>query len=128
MIIGYIFSSVDEEFSGIARDSAGNVYIAGYTISPNFPATHTLGTPGQKFYHVFINKLSPDLATTYYSTVIGGNSKDYPTAIQVDSAGNAYIVGTTTSTNFPTVNAAQGSFGNKVTSVILAPHPPMRSC
>jgi uncharacterized protein (TIGR03437 family) len=123
VIIGYIFSSVDEEFSGIARDSAGNVYVAGYTISPNFPATHTLGTPGQKFYHVFINKLSPDLATTYYSTVIGGNSKDYPTAIQVDSAGNAYIVGTTTSTNFPTVNAAQGSFGNKVTSVNLSAAP-----
>ena len=123
VIIGYIFSSVDEEFSGIARDGAGNVYVAGYTISPNFPSTHTLGTPGQDFYHVFINKLSPDLATTYYSTVIGGNSKDYPTGIQVDTAGNAYVVGATSSTNFPTFHAAQGSFGIKVTTINISAPP-----
>jgi hypothetical protein len=123
VVIGYIFASVDEELSGIARDSAGNVYVAGYTISPNFPATNTLGTPAQSFYHVFINKLSPDLTTTYYSTVIGGNSKDYPTGIHVDNAGNAYIVGTTSSTNFPTVNAAQSSFGDKTTTVNIAAAP-----
>jgi hypothetical protein len=87
VVIAYVNSSVDDEFSGIARDGAGNVYVAGYTISPNFPSTHTLGTPAQGSYHVFINKFSPDLATLYYLTVIGGNAKDYPTGIQVDTAG-----------------------------------------
>src|SRR3989441_10047252 len=44
-----------------------------------------------------------------YSTSIGGSSNDTPNAVAIDAAGNAYIAGTTTSLNFPTVNPFQAN-------------------
>ena len=50
-----------------------------------------------------------------YSTYLGGSGEDIGTGIAVDRAGNAYIIGNTGSTNFPTQNplqAANGGGGN----------------
>ena len=46
-----------------------------------------------------------------YSTYLGGSGTDQGVDIAVDSAGSAYICGDTTSTNFPTANALDGTFG-----------------
>ena len=48
-----------------------------------------------------------------YSTFLGGNGDDDARAIATDSAGNVYIAGTTTSSNFPTVAPVQGIPGNQ---------------
>ncbi|HEV3197908.1 MAG TPA: SBBP repeat-containing protein [Bryobacteraceae bacterium] len=45
-----------------------------------------------------------------YSTLLGGNGDETGWGVAVDSTGNAFIAGVTSSTNFPTANAYQGSF------------------
>jgi uncharacterized protein (TIGR03437 family) len=98
----------------IASDSAGDIYIAGYTTARNFPVTsgalqgknagpYSSQTdqlsviPGGD---VFVVKLNPD-GSLAYSTFLGGSGNDVPTAMSVDGAGSVYVAGTTSSTNFP---------------------------
>jgi hypothetical protein len=118
----YLNGSVDDLFGGIARDSAGNIYVTGSTASPDFPLGNVIGNPSPQGSHqLFVSKLSPDLSKFYYSVIIGGRATSNGNGIQVDSAGNAYVVGTTFASDFPTVNAAQSTFGDKdVTDQSLA--------
>jgi hypothetical protein len=109
-----LYGSVDDLFGGIARDRAGNVYVTGSTASPDFPYGNTIGNPlSQGNHQVFVAKLSPDLTTFYYSVIIGGRTSGSGNGIQVDNAGNAYVVGTTFASDFPVVNGAQSTFGGK---------------
>lgn len=85
----YFGGGSDDGGQAVAVDSAGNVYIAGYTLS----------TAGD--YDAFVSKLSPDAAATVYTMVLGGNGDDVAWALAVDSAGNAYFAGQTDSSNLP---------------------------
>ncbi|HEY2822860.1 MAG TPA: SBBP repeat-containing protein [Candidatus Acidoferrum sp.] len=94
--------------TGVAVDSAGNVYVAGTTPSTDFPVTAANafqivnnGTPLNGFF----TKLDPTGATLLYSTFLGGAGNDSAAAIAVDSNGNAYVTGLATSTNFPVTPA-----------------------
>ena len=94
----------------IAVDSAGSVYVAGSTTSTNFPVTPGAyqGAPASGFKaNAFVTKFNTTGSALVYSTYLGGNGLDYTAGIAVDSAGDAYVAGTTTSSNFPTngVNA-----------------------
>lgn len=97
---------------GIAVDSAGSAYVTGQTGSLDFPrviAPQSIYAGG--VFDVFITKFSPSGTTLIYSTYLGGNGDDQSPNVAVDTSGNAYIAGGTTSTNFPMVNAIQPSFG-----------------
>ena len=87
----------------VAVDSALNIYIAGSTTSTDFP---TAGSPFQASNaggaDAFITKLDPAGATILFSTYLGGDGRDTPSGVAVDSASNVAVAGTTTSTNFPT--------------------------
>jgi RHS repeat-associated protein len=97
----------------IALDSNGNTYIAGSTTNTDYPV---LG-PFQKSYgggtaDVVVSKLSPDGSHLVYSTYLGGRADDEPFGIAVDSSGDAFVVGSTNSSNFPTAHALQGSLAS----------------
>jgi Beta-propeller repeat len=98
---------------GLAVDENGAAYVTGWTTSVNFPVTNAF----QKLFggqttptgtdDVFVVKLNPTGATLDYSTYVGGTGSDEATRIAVDSAGNAYVTGTTSSLDFPVVKPYQ---------------------
>jgi alpha-tubulin suppressor-like RCC1 family protein len=87
----------------ITLDNQGNAYITGETVSVNFPTSINAynNTHGGES-DCFICKLSADGSTLLYSTFIGGNDEDYGISITLDSQGNMYLTGRTSSPNFPT--------------------------
>lgn len=86
----------------IAVDSTGNAYVTGYTRPSPDPSQGS---------DVFITKINAAGSAIVYSTFIGGNGLEDGNSIAVDSAGNAYITGQTSSTDFPTANALQDTHG-----------------
>ena len=105
--------SGDDRGRGIAVDSSGNAYITGNTTSTDFPTTSPFQGAfggGTGSGDDFVVKLNPQ-GTVAYSTYLGGSGNDQGNGIAVDSLGNAYITGTTSSTNFPRANALQNTFG-----------------
>jgi hypothetical protein len=108
----YLGGGGNEAGKDIAVDSVGNVYIVGNTTSTDFPTFSAYqDTYGGGTDDVFISKLSSDGSSLLFSTFLGGTGIDAGYAIALDDAGNAYITGSTDSTNFPTVNAYQDTHG-----------------
>lgn len=114
---------VGDQASGIALDGAGNAYLTGVTSSTNFPTTSgAVQRTNSGNVDAFVAKVNPALsgaASLVYSTYLGGSGADgYVSSgnaidntqtdggIAVDSAGNAYVTGSTASTNFPTTSGA----------------------
>lgn len=125
----YLGGNLDDMAMAIAVDPAGNAYVAGSTLSPNFPTTagavqtafHGGGgeppvdccnvpvlNPGD----VFVTKLAPNGSSLVFSTFLGGSQDDFASTLAVDVAGNVYVAGFTLSSNFPTTpGALQRQFG-----------------
>jgi uncharacterized protein (TIGR03437 family) len=94
--------------NGVAIDSAGNAYAAGSTYSSTFPATPGAirSTIGNGNSAAFLVKLNPTGAAAVYASILGGRGDSSGGAVAVDSAGNAYLAGSTDAADFP---AASGS-------------------
>ena len=88
---------------GLAVNSAGNAYVTGFSASLNFPITpgafQSVKAAGQD---AFVTELSAAGNALVYSTYLGGAENDAGNAIALDMAGNASVVGSTDSPDFPT--------------------------
>jgi hypothetical protein len=107
----YLGGSNYDQGSAIAVDPAGNAYVAGQTTSTNFPVTAgALQTANKSAESVpitgFVAKLNSSGTNLIYSTYLGGSGIDGATAIAVDAAGEAYVVGQTSSSDFPVTQGA----------------------
>ncbi|OFV91359.1 MAG: hypothetical protein A3H28_11940 [Acidobacteria bacterium RIFCSPLOWO2_02_FULL_61_28] len=107
---------------GIAVDSAGNAYVTGTTFgSTDFPTANAFQAALGGADDAFAAKLDTNatgVASLVYSTYLGGNSFEERSSIAVDSSGNAYVTGYTTSANFPTANAFQAAFGGSTDAFV----------
>jgi hypothetical protein len=97
----YLGGTQRDEAYGIARDPGGNLYITGWTGSPNFPNTTGAVMNPPNGPDVFVAKLDPSGRLIVYSTIFGGRSIDTAAGIAVDAAGRAHVVGTTSGQGFP---------------------------
>ena len=102
----------DDRGNAIAVDLLGQAYVTGETRSPDFPTKNALQPTFHGFLpDAFVAKLSADGRTLRYSTFLGANDSDSGSDITVDLLGRAYVVGSASSRDFPTVNAIQPSPG-----------------
>ena len=95
----------------IAVDGSGDAYVTGFTQSTTFPTTPNAyqtvnNTTTGETQNAFVTKLNATGTALVYSTYLGGDGQDSGSAITVDSFDDAYVVGTTFSTTFPTTSGA----------------------
>jgi hypothetical protein len=107
----YLGGSGSEQANGVGVDAAGNVYIAGFTSSTDFPTANALQATNGGFQDAFVTKINPAGTALVYSTYLGGSDSEQSRGLAVDAAGNAYITGQTGSDDFPTLNPVQGTKG-----------------
>lgn len=117
----YFGGSGNELATSVAVDGSFNIYLTGSTTSPNLPTASSLNAVFQATLatgatqNVYIAKITPTLgsnpASLAYVTYLGGNGTDTPVDISVGSAGDPFVAGTTSSSNFPTTatNAYQST-------------------
>src|SRR5260370_22017846 len=96
--------------TAIAVDGFGNAYVAGRTPSPDFPVTagalSTTTRVNNDDWTGFVSKISERGDQLLYSSFLGGNFRSGVNAVAVDSAGRAFVAGSTCSSNFPTTRSA----------------------
>jgi len=138
----YLGGNARDVGTAVALDSLGCAYVTGYTESTNFPATNAVqgfysryfgsqltNSPPPHYvpvtyptnyhgniYHgfgdAFVAKLSSNGTGLIYASYLGGTNQDLGTAIAVDSAGQAVVVGNTLSTNFPVYFSSSNPFSS----------------
>jgi len=104
----YLGGSDTDLGTSIAADSSGNAYVGGYTKSKNFPTASAIQPTNHGGFDAFVAEISGDGSALLYSTYLGGtaNESEFDAGyrdlgIAVDSAGSAYVAGTTKSADFP---------------------------
>ncbi len=119
----YLGGNQTDQGLGIAVDSGGNAYVTGTAFSADFPTTSgafQTAVPNPN-YTAFVAKLNPSAsgeASLVYSTYLGGSDADQGGAIAVDSSGDAYVTGTTDSTDFPTTSGAFQTVNNSAGTLV----------
>jgi len=97
---------------GIKVDAEGNIYIGGTTASTNLSATalgHAFVNPGIPSRAGYIAKISSSGVLVWAAYVAGTSDNAFGNNLAIDKDGNAYLVGSTKATDFPTLNAIQSA-------------------
>ncbi|MGB9493087.1 MAG: SBBP repeat-containing protein [Terriglobales bacterium] len=116
----YLGGSGSDDLAGIAVDLSANIYVAGTTTSTNFPTSATAFQPTASFTgpqtHGFVTEFSnaSGVFTFNYSTYLAGNGNDIVSGVAADNNGDAYVTGTTTSTNDESNGFPSNSFAYQI--------------
>lgn len=105
-------SGTDRLIEGMAVDASGDLYATGWTQSTDFPVTagaFQTTLPGTQAG--FVTEINPTGTALVYSTYLGGSGSGVVSAIALDSSGDAYITGWTSSPDFPVTS---GAFQSKI--------------
>jgi hypothetical protein len=107
-------SGIDTGFALEIHPTSGNVFVAGWTASTNFPKT--IGgaqVANGGVYDAYVARLKADLTTLYQATYLGGSGGDVARTLAIHPAsGDVYVTGSTQSANFPgTTGGAQPAYG-----------------
>ncbi len=103
----FLGGSENEYAWGIAVDTNGNAYVTGSTLSSTYPVTSGAFDPtynGNK--DIFVSVLNNNGSGLVYSTFLGGVGDDHSYGIAVNTSGNAYVTGSTSSSTYPVTSGA----------------------
>jgi len=114
----FIGGNEDDYGVDITIASDGNCYVTGTTESNNFPTRGSFEDSSSGGIDTFILQFSKS-GTLRWSTYLGGSGADFASGIVVDSK-KCYIVGSSSSSNFPTKNAYSNNFGGWYDAYITA--------
>lgn len=103
---------------GIALDDKGTIWVAGHTMSPDFPLKNQNQDLTNFFGDAFVTQIAASGSQILYSTVLGGTLQDDALAITVDKQGRALITGRTDSTDFPLAGAVQTKLAGGVDAFV----------
>ena len=117
----YLGGSGDDGLLGglaLALDSEGSVYLSGSTNSLNFLNVKAIQPIFGGEVDAFALKIDPTGQFVLYATYLGGANSDFGGDVGVDGDGQAYLAGTTSSTNFPTKNPLQNELAGESDSFV----------
>lgn len=122
----YLGGTDYDQMYSIALDLAGDAYVTGITSSADFPVTPGAfdtsyeGGPVSAPYDAFVTELNPVGTGLVYSTFLGGSGTEHGYSVAVDYYGNAYLTGSTNSTDFPVTPGAYDITYNGADDTFLA--------
>jgi hypothetical protein len=106
----YLGGRNDDSGEAVAVDADRRPYVAGFTLSNNFPLKSEFQDSGLiPLANAFLTVFAADGQSLVYSTQLGGGGDDGAEALAVDRDGNAYMAGDTKSRDFPVKGAFQSS-------------------
>ncbi|WP_423842090.1 SBBP repeat-containing protein [Acanthopleuribacter pedis] len=121
MFSTFLGGSSFDDIAGLVLDGNGDIIVAGSTFSNDFPASN--GAFDQTLSGTndgFVAKLDAAGANLMFATYLGGSSTEDVVGVAVDSEGNAYLAGTTASSNFPaSLGGVQENFGGVLDAFIV---------
>ena len=111
----------------IAVDASGQAHVVGITLSMNFPVANAFQpTHGGGYYDVFVTTLNAAGNGLVYSTYFGGSdqedtySQSGGPAVAIGAAGDVFVTGSTRSTNLPTRDPIQPTYGGGLSDAFVA--------
>jgi uncharacterized repeat protein (TIGR01451 family) len=116
--------------NSIAIDGSGSAYVTGIascdlpTANPFQASNNACNTGGS---NAFVTEFTPDGSRLVYSSYLGGSGRDTPYGIAVDRSGNAYVTGSTNSTDFPTANPFQATNNSANYSAFVSKISPLEA-
>jgi len=116
----YLGGSDNDYTNGIALGPDRSPYVTGYTGSLDFPLVNCCQCSSGGGYDIFVARLSSTGSSLLYATYLGGSADDGGYDLGVDESGCAYIAGYTASTDAPTVNPYQASYGGGTRDAFIA--------
>jgi hypothetical protein len=106
----YLGGSTGDTIHFLNIDASGNIIVAGWTESTDFPIINAYDNTLGGIDDGFLTKFSPD-GQLLFSTYIGGSGYEVINSVDVDASGNIILAGRTNSANFPTFNAYDSILG-----------------
>lgn len=109
----------DDDFSStIVVDGQGSAYVGGLTLSTDYPTLSAFQGDNAGSFDGFVTKLNAAGNGLVFSTYLGGTSFDQIRELAIDATNDVYLVGTSSSTDFPTQNAFQASLNDFVDAIV----------
>ena len=127
----YLGGNGDDSVRGVALTPGGAAFVAGYTMSGDFPVLQEVQGSLRGTADAFVSAISAEGTQLHWSTYYGGFQSDYGMAIAVDNAYTVNVAGYTLSTAFPTMGPFQAAKGSGSDGFLFAVRPaivPPSSC
>jgi hypothetical protein len=115
----YLGGSGSDAGNAIALDGLGNIYVTGNTSSSNFPVLNPLQSGNGGGQDAFLSELNNSGTALLFGSYLGGSGTDASNALAVTRTGDVLVAGSTSSSNFPVVNALQATLAG-TTNAFLA--------